>query len=395
MKGSAIAYLGVRHLKKHKFKTALLIASLALVLFLPFALRLSLQFLELQLQGRAASTPLLVGAAGSELELAFSGLYFSSPELPLTRFGAIDQTRRSSSATIIPALSCFQAQGHPIVGTTLRYLEQRSISLKDGRPFAFLGECLLGSDVAADTGLTVGDSLFSSPETLFDLTGVYPLKLEVVGVLEKTGEADDRAVFTDLKTTWIIAGLGHGHAEASRIDNSKRLQDSGTTETDTIRLNASLREFQEITPETAASFHFHGNESDYPVSTFLIFPGDARERALLRAEFAKDASLQAIVPTEVMDAFFATVFRLEKFFFFALLFITFIMLMLALLIFRLSLQLRRNEFANLSLMGVSKSDRLGLALFEGLAVLLCAALVAALALVALQFALPVAFRSLL
>ena len=60
-------------------------------------------------------------------------------------------------------------------------------------------------------GLGPGDSLVSSPENFFDLAGVYPLKMEIVGVLETSDSPDDLAVFTDLKTNWIIMGLGHGH----------------------------------------------------------------------------------------------------------------------------------------------------------------------------------------
>ena len=56
--------------------------------------------------------------------------------------------------------------------------------------------------------LKAGDSLVSSPESLFDLAGVYPLKMYVAGVLNKSHTSDDLAVFVDLKTTWVIQGLG-------------------------------------------------------------------------------------------------------------------------------------------------------------------------------------------
>ena len=51
----------------------------------------------------------------------------------------------------------------------------------------------------------------SDPLNVFDLSGTYPLKMRVVGVLEKSGSADDDAVFVDLHTEWIISGIGHGH----------------------------------------------------------------------------------------------------------------------------------------------------------------------------------------
>ena len=42
------------------------------------------------------------------------------------------------------------------------------------------------------------------PENLFDIAGVYPLKMEVVGILEATHTSDDLGIFVDLKTAWII-----------------------------------------------------------------------------------------------------------------------------------------------------------------------------------------------
>ena len=42
--------------------------------------------------------------------------------------------------------------------------------------------------------------------TLFDLAGVYPLKMHVAGVLEPTGGPDDAAVFVDIRTSWVIEG---------------------------------------------------------------------------------------------------------------------------------------------------------------------------------------------
>ena len=82
---------------------------------------------------------------------------------------------------------------------------------------SFVGECVIGSTVADRLAIGIGDSLISSPENLFDLAGVYPLKMTVVGVLESSDSPDDRAVFVDIKTNWVIMGLGHGHEDVSQV----------------------------------------------------------------------------------------------------------------------------------------------------------------------------------
>ena len=45
--------------------------------------------------------------------------------------------------------------------------------------FTILGEAVIGSKVADDLNLAVGDTLISSPENLFDLAGQYPLQMKV------------------------------------------------------------------------------------------------------------------------------------------------------------------------------------------------------------------------
>ena len=43
--------------------------------------------------------------------------------------------------------------------------------------------------------------------------------MPVVGILGPTRTADDQAVFVDLKTAWVIQGLGHGHQDVTKLKN--------------------------------------------------------------------------------------------------------------------------------------------------------------------------------
>ena len=71
-------YLAWRYLRFHKGKTAILVASLAILLFLPAGLQVLVSRTAAQLRARADSTPLLIGAKGSSLDLAIDTLYFAS-----------------------------------------------------------------------------------------------------------------------------------------------------------------------------------------------------------------------------------------------------------------------------------------------------------------------------
>lgn len=76
------------------------------------------------------------------------------------------------------------------------------------RYLGILGGCVVGGSVAQKLCLKVGDSILSSPQNLFALGRVYPWKMKIVGILENNQTAYELAIFVELKTAWIIEGLG-------------------------------------------------------------------------------------------------------------------------------------------------------------------------------------------
>ena len=76
--------------------------------------------------------------------------------------------------------------------------------------------------------------------------GVYPLKMTISGILRRNHTADDRAVFVDLKTAWVIEGLGHGHEDLKNSSDRSVILERTP---DTITANAKLFQFTEITEE--------------------------------------------------------------------------------------------------------------------------------------------------
>ena len=203
-----VLYLAWRYLGYHRLKTAILVTSITLIAYLPVGLNVLVTQSADQLTARAQRTPLLVGAKGSPLELVLNSLYFESDPPAAASHAQVTRVAQSGLADPIPLYVRFRARGYPIVGTSLEYFDFRELRVAAGRPMAVLGECVLGATVAAELGLAPGGSVISSPESVFDLAGVYPLKMKVVGVLERSFDADDRAIFVDVKTAWVIEGLG-------------------------------------------------------------------------------------------------------------------------------------------------------------------------------------------
>ena len=345
-------YIAWKYISYNKIKTAVLVACITLISFLPFALQLLLNESERQLMSRASQTPLVVGQKGSALDLVMNTLYFGDDVPELMTMAASDRIVDTDLALPIPMYVRFQARGNPIVGTTLDYFEFRGLEIATGRQMAVLGDCVLGARVAESLTLKPGDNLVSSPESLFDLAGVYPLKMKVAGVLKKSHTTDDLAVFVDLKTTWIIQGLGHGHQDVTKLKDPtlvlKRTESN-------VAATAKLFHYTEITEKNMASFHFHGNLSAYPISAVIADPYDAKSGTILRGRYlSKEETLQIVKPEAVIDGLLQNIFRIKNVLDAVIAVVALATVLAVILVFALSLRLRQREIQTIFKIGCSR-----------------------------------------
>ncbi len=345
-------YLGWRYIVRHRLKAGILVASITVIFYLPGALsQLVAQSAE-GLTARATATPLMLGARGSPLELTLSSLYFRSRTPQLLRFGALSEIDAELARTI-PLYVRFKSRQFPIVGTNLDYLEFRGLRVGEGRRFAVLGECVVGSSVAEELELVPGGTIVSSPETVFDLAGTYPLEMNVVGVLEPTGTPDDQAIFVDIKTTWIIEGLGHGHQDLESAAAASAVLARGEG---SITANASLVEFNRITDANRDSFHFHGDLSEYPISAAVAIPHEQKSGVILEGRLQMHERVQLIRPSDIMNELLATVFTVQRYVIAAIVLVGAATIATTLLVFMLSYRLRREEIDTLTKIGGSRGS---------------------------------------
>jgi putative ABC transport system permease protein len=341
-------YLAWRYMRHHWIKTTILVASITLIVFLPAGLQVMVSRTAEQLAARARSTPLIVGRRGSALELALSSLYFESKSPDTLRIAQAARVRATGFAEAIPLHVRFRARQQPIVGTSLDYFAFRGLRVARGRQMALLGECVVGADAAVALGAGPGDSIISAPENIFDLGGVYPLKMRVAGVLARTFSPDDEAVFVDVKTAWVIEGLAHGHEV---LKEGEILSQEGGRQV----ANASVVEYTEITPENIDTFHFHGDPGEFPVTAILAVPHDAKAKALLMGRYLdRDEVCQIIEPVTVMDDLIATVVKVRSYVVAVVVLVSSSTLVSAVLVFLLSLRLRRREMETMSKIGCSR-----------------------------------------
>jgi len=367
-------YLAYKYLTFNKFRTLVLIASIGIIIFLPNGLQKLITESEQQMMSRANSTPLIVGAKGSSTDLVINSLYFQQEKIENIKSNVADKLDDTGLGYSIPILSAFNARGFPIVGTTLEYFTFRKLNLQNGRNITYIGECVVGYKVAQDLNLSPGDSLISSPENYFDFAGVYPLKMNVVGILNPSDTPDDKAIFTDLKTNWIIVGLGHGHQDVTKTTDQSIILNK---DSNNVTANAKLFIYNEINQKTLESFHFHGDIRNYPLTSVIFVPKDQKSNTILRGRFeAAEMPNQIVVPVKVVGNLLQSIFRIKEIFNTVFVLVGFATILILGLIVTLSIRLRKDEIFTMFTIGSSRAKVTEIISFELLIIIICSAAVA-------------------
>lgn len=353
-----ILYLALKYLSFHRVKTFVLVGSISLVLFLPAGLYVLVEQGGKTLTARAQATPLLIGPMGSASDLMLSSLYFREPTLEPIEFLEIGRVAESGLALGIPLHMRYSVQDHRIIGTTLDYFSFRRLNLAQGRQITMLGESVMGANAAKALDVSVGDSVVSTPAGAFDVAGTFPLKMPVVGILEASGTPDDDVVFVDLKTTWVISGLAHGHMDMLQPEAEKGVL---KREESNVVASAAVLSYTEITPENLDSFHFHGDPDHFPVDAVIVVPHDRKSGILLRGRYQEgESTVQMLVPLTVIQELLDTVFVVRDYVVLAGLGVAVAAFCIMALVFALSIRIRKREIETIRKIGGARRRLTGI-----------------------------------
>ncbi len=347
----SVLLLTLRYLRFNKIKTAILVFSVAVAVFLPLTVNLLVRDYQRDLLARAKATPLVAGAPGSRLDLVLHALYFRGKPAHDLVMSDLDAINASGLATGLPILNKYTAGDKPIVGTSLEYFDFRGLRVADGAGMTRLGDCVLGAAAAETLGLRPGETLMSDPENVLDLAGSYPINMHVTGILAANGTADDGAVFVDIKTVWLIMGIMHGHQDAAAADPSLLLQ----RDANNVTASAALLPYQEVTPENVGSFHLHGDPATFPIGAVVVVPHDEKSAAILRGRYQDPkATVQLLAPHQIVAETLDLVFRVKRFFDAQSLLVGVATGLLLALVVLLSLRLRRGEMETMFKIGCGR-----------------------------------------
>ncbi|MBY0586767.1 hypothetical protein K2X85_06300 [bacterium] len=344
-------WLAWQYVWGNRSRSITLIACVSLVCFLPMLVSFLTAMFQSELLTRSQNTPLLVGPKGSRYDLVLQSLYFEGQGLGTIPAGEIDRIQESQQVQTIPLFVKHHAKGFPVVGTTLDYIAHRQLRIASGTNLQQIGDCIVGARVATRAHLVPGSKILTDSNNVFDLAGQTPLRMNVVGVLAPSQTPDDDAIFVDLKTAWIIEGIGHGHDDVTKVDPSMLIENKDRR----VKASAGVLAYTEITDSNRDSFHFHGDPSTFPITSILAIPTDERAMSLFMGRYLDPKeSMQIVPPQDVMRELLSFVFRAKRFFDVQSILVGIATLLLLSLVMMLSARLRQREMETLLKIGASR-----------------------------------------
>ncbi|MGI9501113.1 MAG: FtsX-like permease family protein [Geminicoccaceae bacterium] len=200
--------LSLAYLRSRLLGTCLNLLLLALGVGMIVLLLLFTAKLEERLTRDATGLDLVIGAKGSPLQLILSSIYHLDIPTGNIPVAEVERWRRHDLvSSVIPLALGDSLGGFRIVGTETAYAEHYAATLSEGRFWEAPSEAVLGSDVAAKTGLLVGDRFLGNHGLApgGPVHGDHPY--EVVGLLSPTTSVLDRLVLTGVDSVWASHGI--------------------------------------------------------------------------------------------------------------------------------------------------------------------------------------------
>lgn len=202
--------ISLANLKEKKLNSFLSAMLLTLGIGMISLLLLLNKQLDEQFRRNIRGIDMVVGAKGSPLQLILSSIYQIDAPTGNVSLAEVNSLKRNPFVkTVIPLSMGDNYKGFRIVGTTPKYVEHFQAKVAEGTLFSQPMDVTLGSKVAKNSGLKIGDTFASSHGLDSDGEAHHDKKYKVVGIFGSTGSVVDQLVLTNFESVWEI----HEHAK--------------------------------------------------------------------------------------------------------------------------------------------------------------------------------------
>jgi putative ABC transport system permease protein len=205
-----ILRLAWKSLKNRRMSSLLAVLSMTLSTALVLGVYRLGRGVQSSFSNTLSGTDLIVGARGGSMELLLYTVFHMGQATNNVHMSSYEYfSKHPATAWTIPLSLGDSYRNHRVVATTgalfehYRYHGDKSLRMREGRPFASTLETVLGATTAEEQDLKVGDKIVLSHGLGDDrMTSGYSHRdkpFTVVGVLAKTGTPIDKSLYISLE----------------------------------------------------------------------------------------------------------------------------------------------------------------------------------------------------
>ncbi len=242
------------YLWNRKLTTALTILSVALGVGLISAVLTLREETQRRFEEEGQAFDIVIGAKGNPLQLVLSTVYFldaPTGNMDISIFNELKEHEDVVAAFPIGMGDTYR--GYRIVGTTSDLMDftwgdRTPYALAEGRYFEDSFEVVIGANVAEDTRLTLGSTFYGThgfvDSPYAEVHDDHPYT--VVGIMERSGSPNDRAIFCNIQDVWDVHDhCDHHHEHGAECDH-RRPHDDITAALIKLASPAIRFEFKEL-----------------------------------------------------------------------------------------------------------------------------------------------------
>ncbi|MGR6468858.1 ABC transporter permease [Rhizobium sp. PAMB 3182] len=302
-------------LNRFRLGAVVVVLIVALAVALGVAVTLQERALRLGSARAAEKFDLVIGAAGSETQLVLSSVFLQASPLPLMDGNILKDLDKDPRVAWAAPIGFGDFYGHyPIVGTTTKLVANLAPGFADGQVFAHEGEAVIGADVDLSIGATVKPLHGTEAEGGHTHT---ELAYTVVGRLQPSGSAWDKAIMVPIQAVWDIHGLGH-HDGEEHDEHDEHAEPAGNVEAGASP--AVTRVAAEAAHDAGGDEHEehddHHIDADAAIDedwdhalpglpAVVVKPKSIGDAYKLRQQYRHETTL-AVFPAEVLTRLYAT-----------------------------------------------------------------------------------------
>ncbi len=225
-----LATISFAYLKARRLSTLLNILLLALGVATIVLLLLATTQLDQRMRRDAQGIDLVIGAKGSPMQVILSSIYhLDVPTGNIPYKQALEISKHRMVKKAMPLALGDSYKGARIVGTTHDYLTHYDAKFASGKRWEKVLEVVIGAEVAARTGLKLGDK-FHGSHGLGDAGDAHEAHPYVVaGILARGGTVLDRLVICSVESVWAMHADHHEIKDINDIANQMKEEEKEYT----------------------------------------------------------------------------------------------------------------------------------------------------------------------